>query len=880
MKRSPLALAPALAFALLGCRSPTQISVAVSTDLGCTSFKGATLTVGKLGDLEVKPATTVAGACPDLAGHVGTVVITPSGDKSDEIAIKVVAGVSIPASECKAPAYAGCIVARRALRFLPHEPLAVPIRLSVACQNNPCDERSTCVEGHGCVSAVIEDPSRCTGGGCDETTLTEKPAGDAGVDGADGDAIVPTTGHVKQLSAGGGHACAVLDDGKVRCWGDDGSGQLGSGRDQYDGVTERWTATPVVDLADATSVSARAAQSCAVRTNKTVVCWGANDRGALGVAPGGETFARPVAVPGVVDVEEVSVGLDHTCARHGDGRVSCWGWGSWGALANGIDDKAVHPPAYVEGLAGVTRIFPAHDVTCVRLATGKVSCWGGGRTAPLELPETGVVDVSGGEFAHLHVLLGAGLVKDYVLTATAFEPRGALVSFSKPAKQLASFYSPAALLEDDSVESTIGGAPKTIAGLGPGTTASLAGGATFLYNRDFDCALLKTGRVRCFGYNFEGGLGNDRPEVHRLAVKVAGVSGATRIGRYTQDLLDSSAWALMSDGTLTAWGSSPLHAAPALTPKPVTWLGSDNLGFAYTDVSGLVLKKPGTLTRTDRSQFVLGAPTGLAATSYTDFREVHLGAMVEVGRREAGGLQMAARHTGANDLGLFATGDTSAVPIGEVREIVLPSPAKQLRVRFTEFGGSEWLAVVAADGGIYCWGDNPEICGVTTDPVTTPARFPFVDATTKITDLCLGRAHACALRDDGTVWCWGEAASGQLGTTRTSSRFESKVPGIANAKGVACWGNTSCAWLGDGGALCWGDNSAGWLGDGTLVNRANAAPVKTAAGPLTDVVQISNACARHGDGSVSCWGDSYTGAVGDGSSGYYAGSVDVQGLDP
>src|SRR4051812_7364123 len=110
------------ALVLGGCRAPTQLTVEVTTDVPC-KINGAAITAGLLGDaLENNPPATASVSC-DANGRVGALVIVPSGPSDGNIAIKVVAGVDSPYESCKAPAYEGCIVARRALRFIPHEDL-------------------------------------------------------------------------------------------------------------------------------------------------------------------------------------------------------------------------------------------------------------------------------------------------------------------------------------------------------------------------------------------------------------------------------------------------------------------------------------------------------------------------------------------------------------------------------------------------------------------------------------------------------------------------------------------------------------------------------------------------------------------------------------
>jgi hypothetical protein len=92
-----------------------------------------------------------------LDGRVGMLVVVPSGDDGAEIGLRVVTGTKGKRSdECAPPDYKGCIVARRAIRFLPHTKLTVPVTMRASCKDVPCGGAafSTCVKGQ-CVDASV-----------------------------------------------------------------------------------------------------------------------------------------------------------------------------------------------------------------------------------------------------------------------------------------------------------------------------------------------------------------------------------------------------------------------------------------------------------------------------------------------------------------------------------------------------------------------------------------------------------------------------------------------------------------------------------------------------------------------------------------------------
>ncbi|MEP7049776.1 MAG: hypothetical protein ABJB12_05460 [Pseudomonadota bacterium] len=156
------------------------------------------------------------------------------------------------------------------------------------------------------------------------------------------------------VAVGGSHACALLDQGQVKCWGTSESGALGLG-----GVTSRGSLPsemgdqlPAVDLGTgrtAVAIAAGDEGTCALLDNATLKCWGLND-GALGL---GDTRARG-AMPGEmgdqlpaldlgtgVKVASVHIGYSFRCALTGSGRIKCWGLNSIGQL--GRNDPVFDP---------------------------------------------------------------------------------------------------------------------------------------------------------------------------------------------------------------------------------------------------------------------------------------------------------------------------------------------------------------------------------------------------------------------------------------------------------------------------------------------------------------------------------------------------------
>jgi hypothetical protein len=220
----------------------------------------------------------------------------------------------------------------------------------------------------------------------------------------------PGLGSAKAISAGGFHTCALLEEGTVRCWGAGGFGRLGYGNVDNIGRTPDTTPEKVgpVDLepgpgtGTAKAISAGFGYTCAILENGTVRCWGANGSGQLGYGNtrnigDDETpdSVTPVNLGSNRTAKAISAGNEHTCAVLDDDSVRCWGYGGFGQLGYGNgdsigDDETPGSVGPVDldsgpGLGGAKAISAGALHTCARLDDDSVRCWGRGANGRLGL---------------------------------------------------------------------------------------------------------------------------------------------------------------------------------------------------------------------------------------------------------------------------------------------------------------------------------------------------------------------------------------------------------------------------------------------------------------------------------------------------------------
>jgi hypothetical protein len=180
-------------------------------------------------------------------------------------------------------------------------------------------------------------------------------------------------GGLDGATSNGGHVCAVMSGGGIKCWGENFYGQLGDGTN-----TPRAAPVDVVVLpGPATAVAPGNRHTCALLASGAVHCWGDNGLGQLG---GNALTSGIVAISG---------SGNHACALTAGGAVKCWGANFSGQLGDGTTTQRSSPVDVQSLGSGVTAIGAAGILdapsmgipsdggySCALTSQGGVKCWG------------------------------------------------------------------------------------------------------------------------------------------------------------------------------------------------------------------------------------------------------------------------------------------------------------------------------------------------------------------------------------------------------------------------------------------------------------------------------------------------------------------------
>jgi len=326
------------------------------------------------------------------------------------------------------------------------------------------------------------------------------------------------------------------------------------------------------------------------------------------------------------------------------------------------------------------------------------------------------------------------------------------------------------------------------------------------------CALLDHGDVKCWGSNLVGQLGTgdtekrgDQPEEMGDALKPIPLgAGLSAIG---VSAAATHTCVVLNDGTVKCWGS-----------KEHGQLGQGTKADVFSPERLAPIKFSSKVSAISASNFLgdgKGGPYGGATC-----------ALLEDGSMRCWGSTEWLPNGSSADLdGSNGTGDLPGEMDG------LPALGFSGGRAARSIVSGSVFAVVLDDASVRLWGSGSQLgqpnlgstpTGLTPESLATQAA---VQMGKKVKSIDVGKEHACAILEDGSLKCWGQGFYGALGlgSTASTDKAPKDIPAVdlggAKAKQVAAGKTHTCVILDDGSVKCWGDNSRGQLGLGDIKAR-------------------------------------------------------------
>lgn len=515
----------------------------------------------------------------------------------------------------------------------------------------------------------------------------------------------------------------------------------------------------------------------------------------------------PRVVLGTDNAIWVAIEEEHGCAVRANGTVVCWGRQSTGQLGNGVSSSALENTVRVPGISTAVAVTVGIAHSCALLADGQVRCWGSNSFGQV----------------------GTG--------ATT---------------------------------------PTTI--LSPATVVGLQDVTEIRAGSQHTCALRSNGEVWCWGNGYRGGLGDGVLGSHSVPTptRVLGLSGVVRLG--ISPTSSGSSCALLRDGTVRCWGHN-LNGRlgddsldDAATPRVVTGVSAAvDIDISYSGACA---------TRSDGRIVCWGSNAdgalGIGTTTDVGFNKGYVNDIttavgVRTGDRYGCALLSndRVRCWGRGNSGQLGDGNSAAPRTSPTAEIALDDargPEGRLAASIQQ--------TCAISSGptpvVRCWGDASG--GVMPGTSVTGVRDPrVISGTDNAVWVAVSEEHACAVRANGTVLCWGSQALGRIGNGSTAGSLVNvtQVPGISTAVAVTVGASHTCALLADGQVRCWGSSQYGKIGHGSTGGASTAVTQPTAVVGLSNVTEVragsEHTCALLATGEVWCWGRNQVGQLGDGT---------------
>ncbi len=557
------------------------------------------------------------------------------------------------------------------------------------------------------------------------------------------------------------------DDRSLTCWGSNTVGQLGNG------LVELSAGQVVVaDAGPWDAVAAGSLTTCAIKSDKTLFCWGRR----LGTSASKDV--TPTQIAGDT-WQKIALGTSHACGITETGNLRCLGGNFNGQLGDGtITSRTTPVAALVDGedLAGWTDVAVNGNHSC-GLNAGRWLCWGSSATGQLGRDGTAVNQTA--------VEIGAGTVWS----------------------RLASGFGHNCAIAADQRMFCIG--RRGFGELGNGSTSprlpveiggdweSINAGSKYL------CGVAnEDDSVQCVGANEFGQLGNGGFDAQNRLAKIAGSSPFVSISAGSFHTCG-----LRSDNMATCWGAnyfgqstgvpgtSVVSAMPVHTASAVSANGEHTCVIDGTQVVCWGANQFGQLGNNMMQTFAppgpISSPASFVAVEAGEAHTCAIDAMSSVSCWGAG-------LDGRLGAGTDETPKLAPVAVttsGDVSQLI---------------AGDDSTCAANAAGITECWGSNysGELGVGDRAPRPTPIAVGPWDS------LALGAVHGCGIRTT-ELFCWGLNDQGQLGIDSLVETLQpTRVQPATTWTEVAVGDGFTCALDGDRSMWCWGDNGFGQIGDG------------------------------------------------------------------
>jgi alpha-tubulin suppressor-like RCC1 family protein len=287
------------------------------------------------------------------------------------------------------------------------------------------------------------------------------------------------------------------------------------------------------------------------------------------------------------------------------------------------------------------------------------------------------------------------------------------------------------------------------------------------------CALLKNQTVKCWGDNRYGQLGDGTTTARSTPVTVPGLTGVTAIAATKQifgSRFEEHTCALLGNGTAKCWGDNSLGQI-------------------------------GDGTQTDR-------PTATAVSGLTGATAITVGYRRSCARLSNGTVKC----WGTDSFTGLALTPVTVANLTDVVDVRL---------------GDLHACARLTNATVKCWGNNNfGQIGDGTQFTSRPSPTP-VSGVSGAVAIAMGSMHSCAVLSNGTAKCWGVNSLGEIGegTVNPTRPTPTTVTGLTTVRGLGAGSRHSCALREVGTVRCWGVNDLTQLGDPSVVPLYSATPV-------------------------------------------------------